>query len=122
MKFFSLCRWVEKACSYSPRGKNDRIRSNLWEACKSFESQTLATPATDWEAALGAQFEQSYKEKVYTLTVGAEKMHRAGVVPVFVMLPIDSINHNNTANRREAMNASLQALGILPSMDAKSSQ
>ena len=62
------------------------------------------------------------KEKVHTLTVGAEKIHRAGVVPVFVMLPIDSINHNDTANRREAMNASLQALGILPSMDAKSSQ
>ncbi|XP_024378944.1 beta-amylase 3, chloroplastic [Physcomitrium patens] len=33
-----------------------------------------------------------------------------GGVPVFVMLPLDSVNMNNTLNRRRAMNASLLAL------------
>lgn len=94
---------------HSPRGQNGHIRSDLSVACKSFESQTLA-PATDWEAGLGAQFEQSYEEKVHVLPVGAVKRHRAGGVPVFVMLPLDSINHNNSVHRQMAMNLSLQAL------------
>lgn len=33
-----------------------------------------------------------------------------GGVPVFVMLPLDSVNMNNTLNRRRALNASLLAL------------
>ena len=31
-------------------------------------------------------------------------------VPVYVMMPLDSVNMNHTVNRRKAMNASLQAL------------
>ncbi|CAK9199112.1 unnamed protein product [Sphagnum jensenii] len=34
----------------------------------------------------------------------------SGGVPVFVMLPLDSVNMNNTLNRRRALNASLMAL------------
>jgi beta-amylase len=46
-----------------------------------------------------------------------EREYREGVapdkgkgVPVYVMMPLDSVTMNNTVNRRKAMNASLQAL------------
>uniref|UniRef100_A0A7N0UGI3 Beta-amylase n=1 Tax=Kalanchoe fedtschenkoi TaxID=63787 RepID=A0A7N0UGI3_KALFE len=40
---------------------------------------------------------------------GAEKPAEKGV-PVFVMMPLDSVTMRNTVNRKKAMNASLQAL------------
>ncbi|KAL5542461.1 hypothetical protein UlMin_010171 [Ulmus minor] len=38
------------------------------------------------------------------------KASGAGGVPVFVMMPLDSVTMNNSVNRKKAMNASLQAL------------
>jgi beta-amylase len=83
---------------------------DLSTACKAFESQTLTAPAIDREAGVGTQFEQSYEQKVHALPLGVLKKHGVGGVPMFVMLPLDSINHNNTINRKKAMNVSLQAL------------
>ncbi|KAH6816123.1 beta-amylase 1 [Perilla frutescens var. frutescens] len=40
---------------------------------------------------------------------GAQAKDRKGV-PVFVMMPLDSVTWNHTVNRKKAMNASLQAL------------
>jgi len=95
---------------HSPVGRqHGGIRPDLAVACTAFETQTQASPSTDREAGPGSQFEESYEEKVHASPLGAVKKHGGGV-PVFVMLPLDSITHNNTVNRRKAMNASLQAL------------
>jgi len=95
---------------HSPIGQHGGIRPDLSVACRALEAQTQASPSTDKEAGPGAQFEQSYEEKVHALPLGAVKKYGTGGVPVFVMLPLDSISHNNTVNRRRALNASLQAL------------
>lgn len=49
-----------------------------------------------------------WKEHAFHETATSRGVH--GRVPVFVMLPLDSVNMNNTLNRRRALNASLMAL------------
>lgn len=73
------------------------IRADLSAACHAFamEEMTLET------AKEGAE-ERMYRE-------GSGKEKGKGV-PVFVMMPLDSVTMGNTVNRRKAMNASLQAL------------
>ncbi|KAF3508359.1 hypothetical protein F2Q69_00004231 [Brassica cretica] len=43
-------------------------------------------------------------------TTEERRTHREGGVPVFVMMPLDSVTMGNAVNRRKAMRASLQAL------------
>lgn len=57
----------------------------------------------DWENELPDWKEYAFHE---TATSKGTK----GGVPVFVMLPLDSVTMNNTLNRRRALNASLLAL------------
>ncbi|MCO5598926.1 hypothetical protein L7F22_053025 [Adiantum nelumboides] len=73
-------------------------------ACKAFESPTLGPPSLFHEANALKQREYAYRD---TATSRGPK----GGVPVYVMLPLDSINpNNNTVSRRRAMDASLLAL------------
>uniref|UniRef100_A0A0D6R2V7 Beta-amylase n=1 Tax=Araucaria cunninghamii TaxID=56994 RepID=A0A0D6R2V7_ARACU len=95
-------RWKRSFQSHS--SPNASIRPDLSVACKAFETQTQAV------TELGQNFEKSYEEKEHVLAPGHARKHGSDGVPVFVMLPLDSITHNNTVNRRKAMNASLQAL------------
>lgn len=67
------------------------IRPDLSVACQAF--------ATEVEAPTEVR---EYKE-------GGERGKGKGV-PVYVMMPLDSVTMGNTVNRRKAMNASLQAL------------
>lgn len=67
------------------------MRPDLSVACQAFTTEVEA-PAEVRE----------YKE-------GREKEKGKGV-PVYVMMPLDSVTMGNTVNRRKAMNASLQAL------------
>ncbi|KAF2285574.1 hypothetical protein GH714_005598 [Hevea brasiliensis] len=73
------------------------IRADLSVACRAFamEEMTLET------ATEGAE-ERTYRE-------GSGKEKKKGV-PVYVMMPLDSVTMSNSVNRRKAMNASLQAL------------
>lgn len=63
---------------------------------------------TDLSAACQALMEAPTAEREYKLgDLGQEK---GKGVPVFVMMPLDSVKMDHTVNRRKAMNASLQAL------------
>eukprot|EP01018_Ginkgo_biloba_P019871 Gb_08421 [translate_table: standard] len=86
------------------------IRPDLSVACKAYETQTQAFSAADWQTESGRQFEEKYEEKEHALPLSTSRKTGSGGVPVFVMLPLDSVTHNNTVNRRKAMNASLLAL------------
>ena len=57
----------------------------------------------DWQNEM-----DEWKEHFTHETATSRGVH--GGVPVFVMLPLDSVNMNNTLNRRRALNASLLAL------------
>lgn len=72
------------------------IRADLSVACRAF-----AAEATTLERETEGE-ERMYKE-------GSVKEKGSGV-PVYVMMPLDSVTMGNTVNRRKAMNASLQAL------------
>ncbi|GLJ16490.1 hypothetical protein SUGI_0281460 [Cryptomeria japonica] len=90
---------------------NSLLRPDLSVARKAFEVQTEALPAkADWHAEAVHQFEKSYEEIEHVLAPSTARKHESGRVSVFVMLPLDGIAHNNTVNRRKAMNFSLQAL------------
>ncbi|KAL5990288.1 Beta-amylase 1, chloroplastic [Asimina triloba] len=65
------------------------IRADLSMACQAFATEDTAV--------------REYKEAV-------EQVKKGKGVPIFVMLPLDSVTMGNTVNRRKAMNASLQAL------------
>lgn len=67
----------------------------------SVAAQALMSPApTSMEVAEGRE---------YVAGGIAQAKDRNGV-PVFVMMPLDSVTWNHTVNRKKAMNASLQAL------------
>lgn len=71
------------------------IRADLSAACRAF--------ATELEAPVEESTSVSEHREV--------RAHGKGRgVPVYVMLPLDSVTMNHTVNRRKAMNASLQAL------------
>ncbi|XP_058094951.1 beta-amylase 1, chloroplastic [Magnolia sinica] len=72
------------------------IRPDLSVACQAFAADVM--PA---EEMLDGVLRE-YRE-------GGAQVKRKGV-PVYVMLPLDSVTMGNTVNRRKAMNASLQAL------------
>ncbi|KAG6664598.1 beta-amylase 1, chloroplastic-like [Carya illinoinensis] len=69
-------------------------RPDLSVACRAF--------ATELEAPMMEAPARVYRE-------GGVQDKGKGV-PVYVMMPLDSVTMNNTVNRRKAMNASLQAL------------
>lgn len=76
------------------------IRADLSAACRAF--------ATELEAPMAAPpVEESISVSEHR-EVRAPGKGRG--VPVYVMLPLDSVTMNHTVNRRKAMNASLQAL------------
>ncbi|KAK4769356.1 hypothetical protein SAY86_027506 [Trapa natans] len=64
------------------------IRADLTAACSAFEVEAPPKEHAQWR-------DKAVKEKG---------------VPVYVMMPLDSVTMHNTVNRRKAMNASLQAL------------
>lgn len=64
----------------------------------SVAAQALMSPAME-----------ATEDREYVAGGGAQAKDRKGV-PVFVMMPLDSVTWNHTVNRKKAMNASLQAL------------
>lgn len=70
------------------------IRSDLSVACQAFATE-MEAPAADIPV-------REYKEW--------RAQDKGMGVPVYVMMPLDSVTMNHTVNRRKAMNASLQAL------------
>lgn len=50
------------------------------------------------------------EDEEYVVGGGALEKEAQKGVPVFVMMPLDSVTWNHTVNRKKAMNASLQAL------------
>jgi hypothetical protein len=75
------------------------IRPDLSVACRAFATETLEFMTLDESKA--AEEEKMYKEG---------KTEKEKGVPVYVMMPLDSVTMGNTLNRKKAMNASLQAL------------
>lgn len=71
------------------------IRPDLSVACQAFATE-MEAPAADVVPV------REYRE-------GSEQDKGKGV-PVYVMMPLDSVTMNHAVNRRKAMNASLQAL------------
>lgn len=71
------------------------IRADLSVACQAFATE-LGPPAEESVSV------REYKEG----GIGG----KGTGVPVYVMMPLDSVTMGNTVNRRKAMNASLQAL------------
>ncbi|CAI9117976.1 OLC1v1019472C2 [Oldenlandia corymbosa var. corymbosa] len=67
------------------------IRGDLSVACQAFATET-----------------ETQVENLHSFPESLEKKGKG--VPVFVMMPLDSVKMDNTVNRRKAMNASLQAL------------
>jgi len=70
------------------------LRADLSAACLAFAT---------------AETEEALAEGEYVAGGGAPQAAGKGV-PVYVMMPLDSVKMDNTVNRRKAMNASLQAL------------
>lgn len=73
-------------------------RADLSVACKAFAVESAVSGVETVEE------QRTYKEG----GIGGKKGN--GGVPVFVMMPLDSVTMGNTVNRRKAMKASLQAL------------
>eukprot|EP01018_Ginkgo_biloba_P019874 Gb_08413 [translate_table: standard] len=101
--------WGKKSFQAQP-GQIDSGRPDLSAVCRAYETQTQAVPATDMQNELGRQFEGKYEEIEHALLFNTSRKTGSGEVPVFVMLPLDSVSHNNTVKRRKAMNASFLAL------------
>lgn len=74
-------------------------RPDLSVVCRAFATETLEFVAMD--ESKSAEEEKMYKEV---------KTEKEKGVPVYVMMPLDSVTMGNTVNRKKAMNASLQAL------------
>lgn len=72
----------------------NNLRPDLSVVCQAFATE--ATTVTERET------------EVYRRGGGAE--NPGGGVPVFVMMPLDSVSMSNTMNRKKAMDASLRAL------------
>ncbi|KAI5078612.1 hypothetical protein GOP47_0006283 [Adiantum capillus-veneris] len=87
--------WRRQSCS----------QAQEWPVtCNAFETLNGVSPSLSHEANISKQREYAYRD---TVTSRGPK----GGVPVYVMLPLDSINpSNNTVSRRRAMDASLLAL------------
>lgn len=74
------------------------IRADLSVACRAFATDSATVTVADPEG----EFREIYKQG------GAQDKGKG--VPVFVMMPLDSVTMSNTVNRRKAMDASLRAL------------
>ena len=78
------------------------IRPDLSVACQAFATEMELAPAAVVE-------EDSYSSvSEYKEVRGAHDKGKG--VPVYVMMPLDSVTMNHTVNRKKAINASLQAL------------
>lgn len=94
-------------CSPSPKSEEwwtgvSPTRPDLSMACRAFD-----THVAEMEGVVAEEIREHapLPGRGEGLTKGYK-----GVVPVFVMLPLDSVTMNHTVNRKKAMNASLQAL------------
>ena len=74
------------------------IRPDLSVACKAFATDTVANPSETEEA------ERAYREG------GKGGKSGEGGVPVYVMMPLDSVTWGNGVNRKKAVNAAMAAL------------
>lgn len=81
------------------------IRSDLSVLHKTFGSQTQASSDSALKKELGLRFVEQCGRILPSIST---RDH--GGVPVFVMLPLDSVTSKHTVNRRKAMDASLMAL------------
>ncbi|XP_047310274.1 beta-amylase 1, chloroplastic [Impatiens glandulifera] len=78
------------------------IRPDLSVACQAL-MQASSAAAVETEEEVVKEYTEGFP--------GGGGVHVNGEgVPVFVMMPLDSVTMGNTVNRRKAMNASLQAL------------
>eukprot|EP00262_Sarcandra_glabra_P015888 TRINITY_DN5003_c4_g1_i1.p1 TRINITY_DN5003_c4_g1~~TRINITY_DN5003_c4_g1_i1.p1 ORF type:complete len:585 (+),score=45.30 TRINITY_DN5003_c4_g1_i1:166-1920(+) len=80
----------------SPSPVLGSIRPDLSVACQAFVADVAIRDGSDVEVV------REYGER------GAQVKGKG--VPVYVMMPLDSVTAGNTVNRKKAMNASLQAL------------
>lgn len=77
----------------------NNMRPDLSVACRAFATDA-ASPVTESEKD---QLTEMYRQ-------GGGARDKGRGVPVFVMMPLDSVTMSNTVNRRKAMDASLRAL------------
>jgi beta-amylase len=84
----------------------DHLHSSL-VAAEIGGRESLLVEKSSWQQQL-QQAAASWQE--YPFLETPTSRGTSGGVPVFVMLPLDSVNMNNTLNRRRALNASLMAL------------
>ncbi|KAJ0035260.1 hypothetical protein Pint_25200 [Pistacia integerrima] len=75
------------------------MRADLSVACRAYAPESTATPVSETDR----DYAELYKQG------GGAKGKEKGV-PVFVMMPLDSVTMSNGVNRRKAMDASLRAL------------
>ncbi|XP_022760421.1 beta-amylase 1, chloroplastic-like [Durio zibethinus] len=76
---------------------NPMLRPDLSAVCQAYETLAPLETTEEKEAAV-----VNWKE-------GGTKEEKKGV-PVYVMMPLDSVTNGNSVNRKKAMNASLHAL------------
>ncbi|XP_024536176.1 beta-amylase 3, chloroplastic [Selaginella moellendorffii] len=117
-KLWSLSSKVCSLCSVS-RGKKSRLSLGLpFLASSSPSSSPLPSSSSPPEAPSSSEKKlHSLRltgfpalEKQYAFLDTPTSRGSSGGVPVYVMLPLDSVNVNNTLNRRRALNAGLIAL------------
>ncbi|OVA02276.1 Glycoside hydrolase [Macleaya cordata] len=78
------------------------LRPDLSVACQAFVTETTEGGLMTEEEAEEMKMTRKFKE-------GGAQVKGKGV-PVYVMMPLDSVTMGNSVNRKKAMNASLQAL------------
>ncbi len=99
--------WKSPGRSLSSRRSNGHGAMEAFRVCKGLDITTDA--GCHGESRIDSQTHfTEWKEYSYHET--ATSKGASGGVPVFVMLPLDSVTMNNTVTRRRALNASLLAL------------
>eukprot|EP00246_Nothoceros_aenigmaticus_P012341 TRINITY_DN3795_c0_g2_i1.p1 TRINITY_DN3795_c0_g2~~TRINITY_DN3795_c0_g2_i1.p1 ORF type:complete len:654 (+),score=71.94 TRINITY_DN3795_c0_g2_i1:116-1963(+) len=88
----------------APASRSGSQRSDVLETRVSKMSEMETTMSAD----ASSEWQGDCKEFAFHETPTSRGT--SGGVPVYVMLPLDSVNINNTLNRRRALNASLLAL------------
>ncbi|TXG72466.1 hypothetical protein EZV62_001045 [Acer yangbiense] len=76
------------------------MRADLSVACRAFATEAAAETTTTITES--EEYGQMYKQGV--------AQDKGNGVPVFVMMPLDTVSMSNTMNRKKAMDASLRAL------------
>uniref|UniRef100_A0A0C9RVT0 Beta-amylase n=1 Tax=Wollemia nobilis TaxID=56998 RepID=A0A0C9RVT0_9CONI len=95
--------WFRRGLAPQQGPPNDSLRPDLLAVCKAFETQMQ-----DMQRELDPRFHEQ-SEQVLPW-VDTRSGYESGSVPVFVMLPLDTVRVNNTVHRKRAMDVSLRAL------------